>query len=313
MSKLEDAVLDNTSESSSALLEYYTLLLRQWTSQLLALTDSPPANTAPSLSALGALINHASLLSLHTLAASPPTQSTISSILTYHEALAYTISHAPTHHYIYIHTPLPQTVYLLTFLSPSLSNLSRLCSILAIYKRTFEASITQPNQSGHQYPRDYVNSFNGFLMDICNLLWRTRAFNKTDTNALGCLLPPTVFSALNIYTETLSPPQSLSTLFSLSHNPSLSALSIAAFRDLEDKAVDEDGFAPMLNTRHAGPVTQRSLASLAVDGGLKITWADYRLEVLNWLEERGVEGVGELMFCTMRHLMKGKPAPITTS
>ena len=143
-------------------------------------------------------------------------------------------------------------------------------------------------------------------MDICNLLWRARAFNKTDTNALGCLLSPNVFAALREYTETLIPPQALATLFSLSHNTSLVALSIAAFRDLEDKAVDEEGDAAMLTARHAGPVTQKSLAALAMSGGLKISWADYRFEVLKWLEEKGVEGIGELMYCTMKHLMKVK-------
>ena len=70
--------------------------------------------------------------------------------------------------------------------------------------------------------------------------------------------------------------------------------------------MDEEGDDAMLTARHAGPVTQKSLASLSMAGGLKINWADYRLEVLKWLEERGVEGIGELMYCTMKHLMKAK-------
>ena len=61
-----------------------------------------------------------------------------------------------------------------------------------------------------------------------------------------------------------------------------------------------------IETRHAGPVTQRSLAGLGAEGGVRVGWAEYRLEVLRWLGEKGVGGVGELMFCTMKHLMQGQ-------
>lgn len=288
------------------LLEYYTSLLRNWTTRLLALPQPTPPSSSSQTTALASLVSHASLLSLTLLTSYPPTQSTLSATLSYHETLAHTISHAPTHAQIHILTPIPQTIYLLAFLSPTLSTLSRLCSVLATYKRAFEATMTSPpHGSTHEYPREYVNSFNGFLMDICNLLWRSRAFNTTDTNALGCLLPTSTLQYLRTYVEKLSPPQTLSTLFSLSHNPTLCAVSIIAFRDLETKAI-EDRNGEVIETRHAGPVTQRSLAGLAVEGGIKVGWAEYRLEVLKWLGERGVGGVGDLMFCTMKHLMQGQ-------
>ena len=170
------------------------------------------------------------------------------------------------------------------------------------------------------YPRHYVNEFNGFLMDICNLIWRARAFNTADTNALGCLLPPPVYLALRSYLDdSVAPPQSLLQLFSLSYHPALAALSIASFRDMEDRIIeaeerqdrmDVDG-ADRLRVRHAGPVGQRSLALLGPEGGIKLGWTEYRLEVLNWLAERGVGGVGELMFCTMKLLMTGKGSTST--
>ena len=153
-----------------------------------------------------------------------------------------------------------------------------------------------------KYPQNYINGFNGFLMDICNLLWRSRAFNSIDTNALGCLLPSSIVPQLSSLLESLTPPQALPSLFSLSHHQALCTVSIATFRELEDKAV-EDGNGQGIEVRHAGPVTQRSLAMLGADGGVSIGWAEYRLEVLNWLGEMGVDGVRELMFCTMKHLM----------
>lgn len=299
-------MLDNTTDSGAALLDYYTSLTRHWTAILLSLSDQDPTNLAEIMSPLAALTDHAFLLSLSLLASYTPTQTTISTILVYHEAIAHTVSHAPTHPSIRILSPTSETVYLLVFLTPTLTTLSRLCSILATYKRTFEAAMTKPSPgSTHEYPRDYVNHFNGYLMDICNLLWRSRAFNTSDTNALGCLIPLSVLPPVNAYLDALTPPHTLPTMFSLSHNVSMPALSIAAFRDLEDKAVAEGA---VVRTRQAGPVTQKSLEALAMDGGIRLGWADYRLEVLKWLGERGVSGVGELMFCTMKHLMGPKTA-----
>jgi len=104
----------------------------------------------------------------------------------------------------------------------------------------------------------------------------------------------------------LTPPYALQTVFSLSHNLSLVALSIAAFRDLEENAVMDNG---MVRTRHIGPITQRSLEALAMDGGIKVSWADYRLEVLRWLGARGVGGIWDLMSCTMKQLMGIKMTP----
>ncbi|MCJ1237492.1 hypothetical protein MMC14_005478 [Varicellaria rhodocarpa] len=306
---LEHAILDSTSPSAATILAFYTSLLRHWTTKLLAqvLPSSTSPSTIPpppsSSTTLQSLTNHASVLALTLLTSDSPTQSTISTVLDYHEALAHTISYAPIHPQIYILTPVPETIYLLLFLSPSLSSISRLCSLLATYKRTFEMYMARPPQTSvpELYPKDYVNHFNGFLMDICNLLWRSRAFNTTDTNALGCLLPPSLHASLKFYLASLTPPHSLPTIFSLSLNPVLCRASIAAFRELEDKAISEEGDA--IQIRHAGPVSQRSLQALVGDGGLEVGWGDYRLEVLRWLRRRGVGGVGELMGCTMKHLM----------
>ena len=79
---------------------------------------------------------------------------------------------------------------------------------------------------------------------------------------------------------------------------------------MEDRAIDGAEDAPPISLRHAGPVSQRSLAALGQDGGIKAGWAEYRLNVLQWLGDRGAVGIGELMFCTMKLLMSGKvPAP----
>lgn len=216
--------------------------------------------------------------------------------ISHYEAISDLLTHAP----VPIATPTPQTIYLLTFLAPSLPTLSGLCSILARQKVAYE---TMPPDA-----RPHIIAFNGFLMDICNLLWRSRAFNTTDTNASGCLLPPSLLPALESYPASLSPSHPpLSALFSLSHHPVLAALSIATLRQVEDEHGEHNdhdhGSRAGIRLRHAGPVTQKSLGMLAEEGGVRMGWKEYRLQVLGWLAERGVEGVGALMGCTMKGLM----------
>lgn len=79
---------------------------------------------------------------------------------------------------------------------------------------------------------------------------------------------------------------------------SLAALSLAAFRELE--------VGDNIYVKHEGPVGQRSLAALARDGGIKISWKEYRVHVLKWLEAMGIDGPGLLGSATMKGLMKEK-------
>ncbi|KAI9718886.1 MAG: hypothetical protein M1812_003770 [Candelaria pacifica] len=301
---VEAAILDNTPESKSVILEFYTAILRMWTVRILSgqYESIPEGRESPS-ETLSRLFNRTDLLCLSLLETGTPSFYAMSSVLSFYEAIAFAITYSSSNPNIRITTPTPQIIYLLTFTN-SVSILSRLCSVLTVYKRAFEsamnAATSLPTERG--YPREHVNHFNGFLMDICNCLWRNRAFNREDANALGCLIPTTVLPSLRTYADGLG--HTLPTMFSLSHSTTLCALSIACFRDLEDAAYAAD--PESIVTRHAGPVTQRSLTVLANEGGLRISWANYRLEVLKWLDERGVGGIGELMFNTMKHLMNAK-------
>lgn len=151
----------------------------------------------------------------------------------------------------------------------------------------------------HHYEADYVNGFNGYLMDCCNCLWRGRAFNSVDRNAQGCLVSPAQVTALEAYVAALDQGLALHSLFTLSHNPVTALQSIAVVRERED---EDEGMG--LEIRHAGPVSQESLKRLAIDGGISMAWSDYRLAVLKRLEDQGAGGVATMMFNTMRNLME---------
>ncbi|TAQ85633.1 hypothetical protein B7494_g6042 [Chlorociboria aeruginascens] len=295
---LEAAILDATVDSQLALVTFYTTLLHRWASRLLSESQPPPE----AGQAISSLISHVNTLALSVVQRSS-TVVAHSKVLSFYEAVISLTSQHALYPIVQITIPTAKLVYTLQF-SLSLCIVSRLCAILALYKRAFEFAMS-PKQLDYSsvelaYPKDYVNHFNGFLMDICNCFWRSRGFNTTDLNANGCLLPTHIVPQLSKYVASLDTSLSLSSLFSFSYSPIFCLLAINFVRDLEDDTEDE------IKKRHAGPVTQISLRRLDQDGGLKLLWADYRLGVLHYLEYREVMGVGELMYNTMKHLMSAR-------
>lgn len=292
---LEQSVLNNTSDSQISLLKFYTQLLGRWSIILQAHDDldSLPAGSVPDL------ITHINTLAL-TLSQTSPTVSTYLAILDFYEISASIYSNPKLLQHIDIAIPPPLLVYLLHF-SPSLTVLSRLCGTLAVYKRAWELAMSKSlPRNLTKREREQINVFNGFLMDICNCLWRGRAFATTDLNAQGCRIPQSVPTALGSYIKAVDSDLDLGAVFTLSYSPLLSLQAISYVREREDEEADS------LLTRHAGPVTQGSLGQLGIRGGLRMSWPEYRSGVLRYLEEQGLNGVPELMYNTMKNLMKAR-------
>ncbi|KXH60690.1 hypothetical protein CSAL01_11230 [Colletotrichum salicis] len=291
--------LPPTAESQLALLKLYQNLLRRWTFILNSLDQIPKD---ASVSAFFAVMEHASIIALNVVQASPST-AVHGGVLDLYEQAAASISDPTLQPLLRIANPPAQLIYLL-FFSHSLANVSRLCTVLAIYKKGFEMAMSRRQPT--TYAPSYVNHFNGYLMDICNCLWRGKAFNDGDKNALGCLSAPPVTQQLRRYVEDLGMDLALPTLFGFSYSPLLSLQAIECIRELEDRelAANEDA----ISTRHAGPVTSNSLARLADARGLRITWSEYRIIVLRALEGKGLGGIPSLMKNTMKVLMSSKSA-----
>ncbi|GME27792.1 Mis6 domain-containing protein [Neofusicoccum parvum] len=321
-------VSSGTPDAYDRLLGFYTSLVQNWNH---AANSSPETCHASDYTSqtedFTALTVHTSntILSLLTSQNHTPLTTT-TSILTYYTTLS-TLSSTLTP----LTIPSAPTLYTLLF-QPSLATLSHLCTLLATYKRAFEADLHEPG-SGATLPRAVTNAFNGYLMDVANLLWRSRALTAADPNAMACLCPPSVAAALNAHLATLppilipdhdhddgdgaptlapapgtGPDYALPSHFGLANNALTAPLAAAALRDLEDAA--------RASSRHPpGPVTQRSLYRLARSngGGLELSWKAYRVRVLEWLAEHGVQGVRDFMFVTMKDLMREAAATATAT
>ncbi|KAI0023509.1 Mis6-domain-containing protein [Xylariomycetidae sp. FL0641] len=292
---LETKVLDGAARSQSQLLRFYTQLLRNWAVHLGSL-EEPPEHTSSTITDL---VNHVNGLCL-TVLQTEPTISTHCDILDFYDEVVSLTSDPQLREHTRLVIPLSPLVYILQFSSSS-STVSRLCTILARYKEGFQKAMAT---SRSRYSPEYVNEFNGFLMDICNCLWRSRAFNTSDPNAHGCLLSRPLVNDLSSYVESLKMGASLNSLFSLSYSPLFGSFAIAYLRELEDLELERGSQG--LDTRHAGPVTRASIQALANQGGIKLSWDEYRLGVLENLESNGMTGVKLLMNNTMTNLMKRK-------
>ncbi|TWU73851.1 hypothetical protein ED733_005491 [Metarhizium rileyi] len=302
---LEAAVQYFAPSSQQGLLTMYTNLLRHWTAVLQA-TDSIPEHASDTIASL---IFHVNILAL-TLLQTSPSVTADASILDFYEQTTRVITDAKLKRYIRIELPPSPLIYTLLF-NNSLATVSRICFVLACYKRGIETAVatrpraettdTTPRVDSHTYDRSYVNLFNGYIMDICNLFWRNRAFNGTDTNAQACTLSATTINALAAYATSVDRALALNSFFSLSHSPLLCYQSIERLRDLEDDAMEH---SRDIAVRHGGPVTQSSLTRLANAGGIRLTWQDYRIEVLRNLADSGFPGVAELLKNAMTVLKK---------
>ncbi|KAF4463237.1 hypothetical protein FALBO_9945 [Fusarium albosuccineum] len=299
---LETATLDNTPESQLALLSLYKNLLHHWT-VILQSSDPIPPNASDIVTSL---IRHVNPLAL-ALAQTSPSVSTHSAILDFYEQNAHLVSHDTLKHYVRIELPPSFLIYIL-FFSNSVAVVSRMCAILASYKKGFEmAMLTKPRRDGSHrvdsssYNRIFVNLFNGFLMDMCNCFWRGRAFSDSDTNAHGCMVPRRLVPTLSTYVTSVDKNHTLASLFALSYSPVLSFQSIQYVRSIEDAEFDSQG---MLRTRHEGPATQNSLARLASSGGVQLSWQDYRIKVLETLSMKDLAGITDLLKNTMTVLRK---------
>ncbi|KAM0558549.1 hypothetical protein ACHAPJ_004744 [Fusarium lateritium] len=304
---LEAATLDNTPESQLVLLALYKNLLHHWT-VILESSDPIPENASEIITAL---IQHVNPLAL-TLAQTSTSISARSAILDFYEQNARLVSHEALKHYIRIELPPSFLIYIL-FFSSSAAIVSRICTILACYKKGFEmAMLTKPRRDGSHridsssYNRVFVSLFNGFLMDMCNCFWRGRAFTDSDPNAHGCMIPRSLVPALSSYVTSIDKGYTLASLFSLSYSPLLCLQSTRCIQSLEDAGIDIN---ESLRIRHEGPATQSSLGRLASSGGLQISWQDYRIKVLETLSAKELAGITDLLKNTMtvlRRLIDGE-------
>ncbi|KAF3275964.1 hypothetical protein TWF970_006574 [Orbilia oligospora] len=300
--RLESLLQNDSPEDATALIRFHTSFARNIINQRsVSPHEAPDPDIRTSLRQYfnyidqlnsQAIINHRSQASIITI------QHTA---LDFYEAIVKIPLTNPVFEIVY---PADIIVYSSVFVGDAVG-FSRLCGILADYKKAFlghaELRSKNPDVGYIEPERPYVDHFNGFLMDISNFFWRFRCFYHDpakDTNALGCLMKDDFVECLNAAANARE--FTLNGLFTLTHSPTFSHMNTDCLRFLEER--HEDTHNLVLPTRHAGPVTSKSLMGLAGDGGYSLEYRVFKVASLEYLRRKGFDGVYRLIYSTMKKL-----------
>ncbi|KAI4908679.1 hypothetical protein J4E90_008411 [Alternaria incomplexa] len=295
LSAVERALAAHGLTAYTKLVDFYTSLLQHQITQ----TASGAADQRDTQQeVLSDLIEHVATLFTSALVSIPPGSSTTltSSILSFYELLS--TSSKP--HVIPIHLPPMHLVYLLSQ-DASSTTLSRICGIIGSYKLAFDA---HPKPVKTYYPAEVTDAFNWCLRDMYNLVWVSRGLLVQDQKSKGLYCDPILRGTLNEYLRRVDRGYTIGAAFALSYNAWLASLSAAAWRAVEKREVEKVG-EKNVTRYHDGPVTEKSLEVLKSKGGVDADWegADgYKVMVLQWLTERGLGGIRDLMFATVINL-----------
>lgn len=218
------------------------------------------------------------------------------------------------------------TIVYRCFLSDSGMSVSRICGIVYQYKKAFQtfemeqqlqyellvqSQLSQQSDAGSGqtaampeaaqvpgYSRDYVVLFNSFVMDICNFLWRNRAFNKSDKNARGFLMDArTIGDIKNI---CMNARLNMINMLSMTHSLALAGYSARFMRDLEMQ-----GNVPV-EGRLKAPASTLALKEATAKGGLNISFEEYRIQYLEHLEQKGFDGIYQFLTDSITNLLQRK-------
>lgn len=300
----ERALLSNGPSSYVQLVGLYTELLQH---RVAVLAQQQPERRQPALSSPGQqflkdLTSHFATFSTAVVLSLPSDMGTdvVSAILTFWELLS--LSSKP--HVIPILLPPLHFVYYLMS-SSSADVASRMCGIIGSYKQAFDA---HPRPVKHYYSSEITNGLNWCLRDVYNFFWVARGLAVAEQKSVGMYCHPALRSSLDAYLSGLDRAYAIGHAFNLSYNAWLASMSNAAWQVLEKQEIDRQGLHRASIKTHSGPVTQQSLASLRNGGGIGVDWDGahgYKVFVLNWLADRGLGGLRELMFATVTDLKTG--------
>jgi centromere protein I len=294
LNTLERSILNGAEAPFNVLFGFYSTLVQRWMSPASSNRGRASRNISVA-NEVHDLVQHVALLAESAVAAG---QSTQASIISFYERVTDLVTEQIEARKQIMPAILPpRTLTYSLATSTTFSDFSRLCALLVTYKRCFERQGIAVAMNHESNPTDILN---GYLMDVCNLIWRSRALNTTDSNAAGLLCSEPVTTRLQAYLSMVERDYSVHTAFDFSHGSLTAALAQTALSNLEGTLLGSNEDLPL----HAGPVTQRSLTVLEKEGGIKLSWKHYRVEMLTWLEAHGLDGLKRLMFATMKDLMK---------
>lgn len=291
LAPVESAMCSRGAYASAQLLDFYTSLLQHQISTV-------SAGDTTNHKALRHLVAHVGTLSTSMLLSLTAPTSTLlaSSVLSFYELLSSSCGSSPNQlPAIPILLPPTHLVYLLAQ-EASITINSRVCGILGAYKIAFDQ---HPKPVRKYYAPNVTDMFNICMRDNYNLLWVSKALTVAPQKSLGMFCAPELRAKLHDYLIAVDREYGIEKAFVLSNNPWLASLTATVWRMIEMAEIEKEGYDKETITYHNGPVSKATLEALKLQGGVAIEWdgpTGYKVMVLRWLGDRGLDGIKDLMF-----------------
>ena len=183
----------------------------------------------------------------------------------------------------------PQVAYRILFSGLPMS-VSRMCGLVVRYKSKFN----YPSSSSRTENEDEVNRLNTMVVDICNMLWKDKAFIVKNGAGNGFDLDNSFVQYLGTLTNEKN--FWLPSFFNLVSGSTFSIYSQSTIEELEKGVL-------LLPSRHEGLITASSLEVLSMKGGISISYDQFRVKLLERIKSEGQVGVYDLLYSSMRSLI----------
>ncbi|KAG1177052.1 hypothetical protein G6F70_007003 [Rhizopus microsporus] len=184
-------------------------------------------------------------------------------------------------------TPAAPFVYRHFFSTSAMAH-SRICNIIYQYKMAFEQSEDQLED--HQ-TEEYLSSFNTCMLNVCNALWKTISIQGEQ--------PPFDLPAVTVerlFERCQERGTDVQRALSITQSAALIGFSKRFMKALEEQETNHQ-------VMHHEPITANSLAKLGQEGGMSLSYQDYRIRYLDHLYEQGFTGIYNLLYSSMKSLI----------
>ncbi|KAK4701827.1 centromere protein I, partial [Phenoliferia sp. Uapishka_3] len=189
---------------------------------------------------------------------------------------------------------IPSSIFVYTcLLSEEISSVTRICGIVSTLREvlTGEATAIDKEAEGN---RELVAELNTYLVDFINALWR-KSLGEETNGGKGMGLDLGQIEGLKKLCEERG--QAWGNGIGLTVHPALAMMARDCLSKMEEKA----GSTPV--NAGSGPVLASSLKNLSANGGPKVTFTNFRVAFLEYLEERGATGIHQFFFTSLQSLI----------
>lgn len=314
---LKRVIVSNYYTKQLWVFQLLTQLLRNWRLQILTgMVNTESINLMEQCRTLRSMVCFVDYYGLFAVEKFKDNVTVAMSILSFFKEIAM----FPNHSVFPVVLSMSSDLLYHLFMSRSGVVLSHCSDLLVRWKPLHLTSIN----SVREKPLDRSVQYQGYVLDFCNSIWLNKAFEVTKKSAPDTIAPshfslhPNFIKILKAIAAKYN--FSISTLFGISHSLIFLRQAGQFFQELEEKNFNsqdaskkrtKDGALKAGPLRLMEPPTYASLKAHAANGGLDISYVEFRVLFLDHLEENGYTGLYALLYSSMRKLMERKSSSNT--